>query len=236
MSAQSFLNQILGAVGGGPKTDMGKYATGAAAGSLLTMLVGNKRGRGMGGSLLKVGSVAALGALAYRAYGDWQRNQANQQAQQQAPLAPPQPAWSPGAGAPATPLLASDFAALPAPVQDMHSRAMLKALIAAAKSDGHLDAAERGRVESELQRMQSLQSDPALHGWVTAEMQRPLDPAEVAAAATSPEMGAEIYLASLVMVDTQTTMERLYLDALAHALKLPPDLRATLDARAAALV
>jgi uncharacterized membrane protein YebE (DUF533 family) len=232
MSAQSFLNQILGAVGGGPKSDTGKYATGAAAGSLLTMLVGTKRGRSMGGSVLKVGSVAALGALAYRAYGDWQRNQAQQQAQ----VAPPQPAWSPGGAASVTSLPAGGFAALPAPVQDVHSRAMLKALIAAAKSDGHLDEAERGRVESELQRMQSLQSDPALHGWVTAEMQRPLDPAEVAAAATSPEMAAEIYLASLVMVDTQTTMERLYLDALAHALKLPPDLRATLDARAAALV
>jgi uncharacterized membrane protein YebE (DUF533 family) len=56
----------------------------------------------------------------------------------------------------------------------------------------------------------------------------------VAAAAQTPAMGAEIYLASLLVVDETTTMERAYLDELARQLKLPAELKADLEARAAA--
>ena len=67
-----------------------------------------------------------------------------------------------------------------------------------------------------------------------AELRRPVDPAEVARLATTPELAAEIYLASVVVVDETTTMERAYLDALARELRLDAGLRADLEARAAA--
>ena len=123
------------------------------------------------------------------------------------------------------------FAALPAPQLEVHSRAMLKALIAAAKSDGHLDDAERGQVEAALHR---LNADAETRAWVDTELRRPVDPADVAAAATSPEMAAEIYLASVLVVDDTTVMERAYLDELARQLQLAPGLKAELEARAAA--
>ena len=69
--------------------------------------------------------------------------------------------------------------------------------------------------------------------WVEEELRRPLEPAEVAAGASGPEMAAEIYLASLLVVDQASTMERIYLDALARELRLAPALRADLEARAA---
>jgi uncharacterized membrane protein YebE (DUF533 family) len=115
---------------------------------------------------------------------------------------------------------------------EQHSQAMLKAMIAAAKSDGHMDDRERDLVEAELHR---LDADPAMRRWVDAELRRPVEPAEVAAAATTPEMAAEVYLATLLVVDDTTTMERAYLEELARRLQLPPALKADLEARAAAV-
>jgi len=223
MSAQSLLDQILqsgaSALGGvrqaatGP--DMGKYATGAAVGGVLGLLLGSRSGRRMGGKALKYGSVAALGALAWKVYQD-------QQAQQR-----PQTGNLAASAAATSPV----FAALPAPQLEAHSRAMLKAMIAAAKSDGHMDERERDLVEAGIAR---LEPDPAIRSWIDIELRRPLDPADVAATAAGPEMAAEIYLASVMVVDDTTTMERAYLDELARQLKLEPGLKAELEARTAA--
>lgn len=223
MSVQNLLEQLLKSGmerydSARQSGDLGKYATGAAAGGALALLLGSKRGRSLGGKALKIGTVAAIGTLAWKAYSDWQ-------ARQQA--AAPQPA----AGAPQGQGVGTvpGFAALPAPQLEDHSRAMLKAMIAAAKSDGHLDDRERAALEGELQR---LEADPGVRAWVDAELRRPVEPADVAAASTSPQMAAEMYLASVLVADDTTTMERAYLDELARQLKLAPDLKADLEARA----
>ncbi|KPF49343.1 hypothetical protein IP87_05755 [beta proteobacterium AAP121] len=227
MSAFSLLEQLLKsgmpAAGSPQRSDLGKYAGGAAVGGVLGLLLGSKRGRSMGGTALKYGSVAALGALAWKVYQDHQAKQtaAAAPAPGRAPIDITPPAYA----APAS------FAALPAPQLEAHSQAMLKALIAAAKADGHMDERERGLVHAELQR---IEADAATRAWVDAELARPVEPAEVAAAATGPEMAAEIYLASVLVVDQTTTMERAYLDALARELRLAPTLKADLEARAAA--
>lgn len=223
MSAFSLLEQLLKsgmpAAGTPQRSDLGKYASGAAVGGVLGLLLGSKRGRSMGGTALKYGGVAALGALAWKAYQEHQARQA--------PQAAAAPARAPVDVTP-TP---QQFAALPAPQLEAHSRAMLKALISAAKADGHMDERERGLVQAELQR---IEADGATRAWVEAELARPVEPAEVAAAATGPEMAAEIYLASLLVVDQTSTMERAYLDALARELRLAPSLKTDLEARAAA--
>jgi uncharacterized membrane protein YebE (DUF533 family) len=85
-------------------------------------------------------------------------------------------------------------------------------------------------VQAELQR---LEPDEAMRRWVDEELRRPLDPADVAAGAATPEQAAEIYLASLVMVDETTPMERVYLDELARRLNLAPALKAALERRVA---
>jgi uncharacterized membrane protein YebE (DUF533 family) len=224
MNVQSVLEQLLQSgrskyESAKQSGDLEKYATGAAAGGALALLLGSRRGRSLGGKVLKVGTVAALGTLAWRAYNEWQaKNQAS------APAS--------AAGAPqSAEALPARFEALPAPQLELHSRAMLKAMIAAAKSDGHLDERERGVVEAELQR---LDADPETRRWVEDELRRPLEPAEVAAASTSPQMASEIYLASVLVVDETTTMERAYLDALATQLQLAPGLKAELEAKAMA--
>ncbi|HVK32907.1 MAG TPA: tellurite resistance TerB family protein [Burkholderiaceae bacterium] len=226
MSIQNLLEQLLQSgvsryESAKQSGDLGKYATGAAAGGALALLLGSRGGRRLGGQALKIGTVAALGTLAWRAYNEWQ-------AKQQAG-APAAAAGAPQASVRATLPAPTDFARLSAPQLEDHSRAMLKALIAAARADGHMDERERGVVEAELQR---LDADPATRGWVEAELRRPVEPAEVAAASTSPQMAAEIYLASVLVADDTTTMERAYLDELARQLKLAPELKADLEARA----
>lgn len=227
MSAHSVLEQLLrsglslldpAAVSGAAKASgqaprgWGEFGAGAATGGALGLLLGSKRGRSFGGKALKYGSVAALGVVASRAYGAWQARQA------QTPGAAPAPAIQP-------------FESLPAPEIEQHSRAMLTAMIAASKSDGHLDERERGLLEAELGR---LEADLAQRRWVEEEVRRPLDPAAVARAATSPQVASEMYLASLLIADDTGFMERAYLDELARQLQLPADLKAELEAQSRA--
>ena len=227
MSAQSILDQLLksgmslldnksGPAGSASRigSGLGQLGTGVAAGGVLGLLLGTKRGRSIGGSALKYGSVAALGAVAFRAYSQWQAQQAEQAAHSAASVT-----------------VARTVNLLPALEVETHSRAMLKALIAAAKSDGHLDEGERGLIDAEMVR---LQADTNERAWLEAELQRPLDPAEVARAATTPELAAEMYLASLLVIDDTSFMERAYLDEFARQLKLPAALRAELEQQASA--
>ncbi len=229
MSAQSLLDQLLksggalldpllkgGASAGTPQQGgegWGKFAGGAVTGGALGLLLGSKRGRGFGGKALQYGSVAALGAVAFKAYNEWQKNQAQGAPTQGAPLAAPLP---------------QTVDRLPAPEVESHSRAMLLAMIAAAKADGHLDAREQGLAEAELNR---LEADPALRQWYGTQLSQPLDPAAVAKAASTPEIASEMYLVSLLVVDNTSFMERAYLDELARQLKLPDGLKRELEAQ-----
>lgn len=225
MNAQSMLEQLLRSglsmVEGKPQAPgqpagdagWGKFGAGAAAGGALGLLLGSKRGRKFGGKALKYGSLAALGVLAYKAYGNWQAQQRQTQAAAPPPTAP------------------RTLNLLPAPEVELHSRAMLQSMIAAAKADGHLDERERGLVEAELQRTAA---DADTRRWFEDELRKPLDPAEVARAAASPEMAAEMYLASLLVADETSFMERAYLDELARQLRLPEGLKAELERQALA--
>jgi uncharacterized membrane protein YebE (DUF533 family) len=206
---RSLLESTNGATGGGLKSvitsDLGR---GALMGGALGLLLGNKRVRKLGGNAFAYGGMAALGALAYRAYTDWQRNKAG--------------AVSTGGASTLSP------PATPAPTET-HSRAVLKALIAAAKSDGHIEDRERELIETEIAR---LDSDPELQAWLDQELRRPLDPADVASAATTPELAAEMYLASLLVTDDQSPMERMYLDELARQLGVDAALKTQLETSA----
>lgn len=177
---------------------------GLLGGGALGLLLGSKKARKYGGKALTYGGLAALGVLAYKAYGNWQANQR---------------------GAAAEPQTVDR---LPPAQAEQHSQAVLRALVAAAKSDGHIDERERALIEGEFTR---LDSDRELQHWLHAELNKPLDPAEVARAAQTPEMAAEMYLASVMMVDQENYMERAYLDELARQLRLDPGLRQELESQ-----
>lgn len=198
--------------GGGLGSLMSGFGGGALSGGALGVLLGNKKLRKSGGKIAMYGGMAALGLMAYKAYGNWQKQQAGQEGQ--------------GGFAPAREPQTMDR--LPAPEVEQHCTAVLAAMIGAAKADGHIGSEERALLHDEIEKMSA---DPADRQWLDNELAKPLDPASVAAAAQTPEMAAEMYLASLIMVDDESYMERAYLDELARQLKLEPGLKAQLEAQ-----
>jgi len=203
--AQGGLSGLLGSVGGagGPaglggllNADFGK---GALTGGALGLLLGkNKTTR----KLATYGGLAAIGMMAYRAYGEYQQQQ----------------------GAAAVEPRTVDR--LPPPQAELHSLAIMQALVAAAKADGHIDARERDAIEGEFRR---IAPDAEVQQWMHAELEKPLDPAEVARAATTPEIASEMYLASLMVADQQNFMERAYLDELARQMNIDEPLKQRLQ-------
>ncbi|MGE1082996.1 tellurite resistance TerB family protein [Pseudomonas shirazensis] len=192
--------------GGGLGGLLSGMGGGALASGAMGLLLGNKSARKFGGKALTYGGLAALGVIAYKAFNNWQAQQATGQVREPQTLD-----------------------RLPPAEAEQHSQAVLRALVAAAKSDGHIDERERELIEGEFTR---LDSDRELQQWLHAELNKPLDPAEVARAAQTPEMAGEMYLASLMMVDQENFMERAYLDELSRQLRLDPALRQELEAQA----
>ena len=192
---------------------------GLAAGLAASMLMGGS-GRKMLGKAAKYGAVAAVGGLAYHA---WQKSRQN--------------TAQPGAAAPASPqgsvpAIDADYEAapansgfLPAPAdtnaQDALARTLLRAMIAAAKADGKIDAAEKERIFARLNTLDLSSEDKA---FVFDELAAPLDLNAVIAGASSPEIAAEIYAASLVAIESETPAEKAYLNMLAIRLELDPGL------------
>lgn len=174
---------------------------GAVSGGLVSLLMGSKKskklGKKVGKNALKVGGAAALGALAYKVYNDWQGKQNTSPDHDQ--------------------FNSNDL---------IHNEIILKAMIAAAKADGHVDQAEMVRIEATLK---EAGADSQLQQLLHSELNKPLDPTDIAQLAHSPQQAAEIYLASLIVVDEQNFMEKAYLQELARQLKLSPEITHQLE-------
>lgn len=203
----------------------GGLATGAVVGGLAGLLLGGKKPRKLAGSALKVGGLALVGGLAYKAYSDWQANKNAQQSAPQGHLPPPQPQPAsqsfPQADARFLPPSQSE--------QEELSHALLRAMIAATKADGHITDAERQRIS---QQIQAAGLDAEGQQFIQQELAKPLNVAEVAAGAKTPEQAAEIYAASLLAIDTNGAAEQGYLAMLAARLQLDPELVQFLHANA----
>ncbi|VVQ06008.1 tellurite resistance TerB family protein [Pseudomonas fluorescens] len=211
-----------GLLGGGSGAASGGGSAGGLGGlgGLLGGLLGGGAGGGLGGALggggrtqsrsggTNYAALASLGMMAYQAYQAWQRSQASA-----APQQIPQTAN----------LLAG-------PEVEEHSHAVLRALIAAAKADGEIDTREQQMISGEISKHTD---DPQLQQWFDEEVAKPLDANEVAQAAKGdPAMAAEMYLVSVILVDDQRDAERSYLDELAAALQIDPDLQVHLEQQA----
>ncbi|WP_330926870.1 tellurite resistance TerB family protein [Candidatus Sororendozoicomonas aggregata] len=186
---------------------LSKLGTGAAGGGALAMLL-SKKGRNIGGKALVAGGTVGLGALAYKAYKNWQNKSSE----------------------PVTTPVASERVFLTHTVSD-DDAIILRAMIGAAKADGHIDAREKTKIQEAVQAMGK---GNTLEQFVTAELEKPLDPAEIASAATTPEVKAQVYLASVLVADEQNFMERTYLQELARLMDLQPGLVKELEQQVAA--
>lgn len=226
-NAGSLLNQFLGTGGisggtggaglGGLLDGKKGLATGVVAGGLAGLLLGGKKPKKIAKSALKYGGAAMVGGLAYKA---WQ----NYRAQGDVAVsesAPPQQAHSSYQAASNGPAVDAAFLPHSAAAQEELAITLLKAMVAAAKADGHIDADEREHISGKLKELNLSAEDQA---FLQRELSKPVDMAGFAAAATSVEIAADIYMASLLVIDLDHEAERAYLAQLAAVLKLPPAL------------
>jgi uncharacterized membrane protein YebE (DUF533 family) len=196
----------------------GGLAGAAAAGGLLSLLMG-KKGRKRGGGMLSHGGAALLGALADRAFQNWQAGR--------------QPASAPPATLQDAQTVDARFlpGAAPATGGEAFELALIRAMIGAARADGHIDGEERRRIFAQVE---DAGLDAEAKAFVFDTLDAPVGVSEVAAAASTPEQASELYLVSRLAVDPDDPAESAYLQALAHRLKLPADLVAHLDRQAEA--
>ena len=176
---------------------------GAMAVGVLALLLGTGAGRRIAGSALKIGSLAAIGGIGWQAYQNWQAEkiQDNQDVKDMA------------SNAKLIPINELDKDAA-----NKRSQVLLKAMVAAAKADGHVNNKEITAIEEQIKK---LGLSPEVAALLQAEINKPLDVKEVAALAEDQAMASEIYLVSAVVTDKENSMEKEYLGELAQALKLP---------------
>jgi uncharacterized membrane protein YebE (DUF533 family) len=233
MDPKALLDQFLGGnAGGNPAGGLGQlrqkfdqsplnsFGGGAAMGGVLGLLLGNRKVGKLAGGALGYGGAAMLGALALRAYQAYQQGQ------------------TAGQTAPAT---AADLAQVP-PQQLPHAQpardgtpfelVLMRTMIGAAKSDGHIDAREHQHVFEQVER---LKLDAESKACVFDLLNQPSDLRFLDASIGSDEQRAEVYLAARLATDADHPAERAYLDAVAARLQLPDGLRAHLDGQAAAV-
>jgi uncharacterized membrane protein YebE (DUF533 family) len=177
-------------------------------GGAMGMLVGSKRGRSMGGKALKYGAIAGVGMLAWKA---WQSSQEKKGAATQS-----------SSEGERVEVLSGEY-------QERRSLELLQAMIMAARADGHIDEQEQALITDQID---ALGADEEMHRWVEQQLKAPLDAQSLAREADSPQAAREKYLISVAVIDDQNPMERAWLDQLASALNLTPEMAAELEHQA----
>lgn len=180
-----------------------------ATGALVAVLLGTSTGRSVTGSALKIGGLAAVAGLAYKAYqnyknGDQPEDPANPASRQPELLPPPadtsfHPSQAPQGEA--------EFALV-----------LVRAMISAARADGHIDDAERAKIADRL-KLSGVGTEA--EEFLLAELERPVDLDQLVAAAETDAQRVELYTASRLAIEPDSRAERGYLDLLAGRLKLP---------------
>ncbi len=211
--AKKLLDQFLGSQMPGSSGSIGQKGSDLmglakgnplATGAIAAVLLGTKTGRSIGGSALKLGGLAVIAGLGYQAYKNYKSGQPVEPTQSLPELLPP-PKDSP-------------FSTEPAAVSNDFALSLVRAMIAAAKADGHIDAQERSRIMDKVH-LSGLGSEA--EAFIEAELAKPIDLDTLVASAKTEEQKVEIYTASRLTIEPDTRTERGYLDMLAGRLGLP---------------
>ena len=216
--AKKLLDQFLGSqvpgAGGSVRDRAGQLGQMAkdnplASGAIAAVLLGTGAGRQLTGSALKLGGLAAIAGLGYQAYKNWQAGQqpqpadASTAASAEPSLLPP-PSGS-GFGLEDEPNSA-DFAVI-----------LVRAMIAAARADGHIDAVEREAILGKV-KLAGLGADA--EAFLNEELSNPVDLDAIVGAAATESQKVELYTASRIAIEPDGRAERGYLDLLAGRLGL----------------
>lgn len=190
-----------------------------ATGAIAAILLGTGAGRAIGGTALKAGGLAAIAGLAYKAYQNYQAGTQPAEAARSGPELLPPPSETP-------------FDPRQAPQGESEfTLTLVRAMILAARADGHIDDAERAKIGDRL-KLSGI--DAEAEQFLARELERPFNLDELVAAAQTEAQRVELYTASRLTIEPETRAERGYLDMLAGRLKLPDALVDHVEATVAA--
>ncbi len=193
----------------------GGLAGGAAAGGVMALLMSNKSARKFTGKAAKYGGAALLGGLAFKAYQNWQNN-SQTQAQTNHPDLEPYSFHQRAISQQADPNISPELI-------------LIKAMVAAAKADGHIDADEQNKI---FQAVEKTNMSAAEKGLIFDYLKKDIPIFEITSGVNSIEMKSEVYLASCLVITPDHPAERAHLDQLAMALQLPAELTQQLEQQA----
>jgi uncharacterized membrane protein YebE (DUF533 family) len=177
-----------------------------AAGALVAVLLGTGTGREITGTALKLGGIAAIGGLAYKAYQNYKNGDNPQEAAAGSPelLPPPED---------------TSFHPSQAPQGETEfALTLVRAMIAAANADGHIDDEERRKIAEKLT-LSGMGAEA--EQFLMSEIERPHSIDELINAVQTDAQKVELYTATRLTIEPDTRVERGYLDLLAGRLKLP---------------
>ncbi|MGO4707426.1 tellurite resistance TerB family protein [Microvirga sp. 2MCAF38] len=191
----------------------------AAVIGLAGLLFGARKqeGSAIPGGLAKLGGLAVIGTLAYKAF----------QGRQQSVGGGTSPSDLGGALD-----LPKDSSFHPAVQTEDDAMLYLRAMVAAAAADGHVDDQERARI---VKGLGQAGVDPRATRWLDQEFASPADVDELASNVNSPEKAAQVYAAARVAIEPDTLQEREFLRRLAESLGLDPGMKQKVDDAASAL-
>ena len=221
--------QSSGAAGGGDDLiarardfmSQNQGMTQAALTGLAGLLLTSRKTRGLAVDAAKLGGVALIGALAYKAFRNHQAGK---------PLLGE--AGQPQALTAASTSLPPASSFDPQTISNDDALLYVRAMVAAAASDGHIDQEERTRL---VAGMAQAGLDAESTRWLDQELASPADVDELARLAPTPEKGAQVYAAARVAIDPDTLQEREFLRRLQEALGLEAELVSQIDAAAMAI-
>ncbi len=219
--AKKLLDQFLGsqvpALGGSVRDRAGDAVQTAknnplATGAIAAALLGTKTGRGIAGNALAIGGLAAIAGLGYQAYKNHQAGQA-----------PAAPSDAPSANNPVLlpPPVESGFGPASPAGSNEFVLVLIRAMIAAAKADGHIDDAERALI---MDKVKAADVSGEAAAFIERELASPTDLDALVAAARTEEQRVELYTASRLTIEPDSRAERGYLDLLAGRLGLADQL------------
>jgi uncharacterized membrane protein YebE (DUF533 family) len=189
----------------GQASDMAKKNP-LAAGALVAVLLGTKAGRNVTGTAVQLGGLAAIAGLGYKAWQNYKNGSAVETSANGDPLAIEAPKES-GFDSEAATAESKEFALV-----------LVRAMIAAARADGHIDDEERTRIADKV----ALSGmDAEAQAFLAHELEAPVDIDGLVAAAKTEPQRVELYTASRLAIEPETRAERGYLDQLAGRLQLP---------------
>ncbi|NTF43290.1 tellurite resistance TerB family protein [Rhizobium rhizogenes] len=217
IDARKLLDQFLGSQVPGLQGSVKDKATQAinlardnpmATSAIAGVLLGTKTGRQIAGNTLALGGLAAIAGLGYQAYKNYRDGNQPQPAPQSAPQSEPQFLPPPSN---------SGFSTAPAIASNDFTLSLVRAMIAAARADGHIDDTERQRI---LGKVQESGVGSEAEAFFQRELANPVDLDAIVASAQTEEQRVQIYTASRLAIEPDSRAERGYLDLLAGRLGL----------------